>query len=258
MYDDNLSRGQLKSDIKDDTALVVAAGGGQFLHWGSGTQAVLKLNVRKETYFQYEGLSNLGLGLNASVRTKFGLGADAPWLRLSAATTRLEYHNDIRSGWLNVGGLAVGKRVSDRLDLRAQYQFERKTVDDAVAVVPGISGEVFDLTSRTVSLGAEFALTERTALSCSYDRRTGDIASSTKINLATFRVSDAVNRDPVFGPGVFGYRLHAVTHSIGLGGSYALGPNQALDLRWRRHLSYGTNDVDYYGSSVQATYLRTF
>ena len=153
-HDDNVSRAQRGSDIRSDHALVVHASGGYYMQLTDRTGATLAATVRREQFSHYPGLSHVGVGPSASVRTKLGLGPAAPWARLEASALRLEYDNDVRTGWLFGLAGAAGMRVHERLDVRAELRLERRNADREQQIVRAISGAAFDLITNLTELNS--------------------------------------------------------------------------------------------------------
>src|SRR5215470_5962213 len=93
-YDDNLSNAFEADERKGDTAAVIDLAGGYRQQLGASTSLGLTVLGTSQSYLHYTGLSNVGLGARALMRTKFGLGAQAPWLALAAQAVYHNYHDD--------------------------------------------------------------------------------------------------------------------------------------------------------------------
>jgi len=258
VHDDNVSRAQRATDIRSDHALVAHASAGHYVQLTDRTGATLAASMRREQFAHYAGLSHFAVGPSASIRTKLGLGADAPWVRLGASALRLEYDNDVRTGWLFALAAAAGVRVHERVDLRAELRLERRLADRKEQLVTGVSGAAFDLDGAAVVLGADFTLTRDTLVSAAYTYRKGDVVSSTRRNRDVFVASDAIARDPAFGPDIIAYRLDARSHVFELGVSQALGSRLSANFGVARSLTYGRGGNDYYGTAVSASLIYAF
>jgi len=258
VFDDNVSRGQRSHDIRSDSAFLVRAGGGYYFQLTDRTGATVGANRQRSQYHRYSGLSSTGIGPDASVRTKLGLGPDAPWVRLSASALRLEFDDDIRTGWLFAIAGAAGVRVSERVELRAELRLERSRADRTQALVPGISGAAYDLDSTNLSFSGDYMLTRDTTVSLGYTYRTGDVVSSTRRNRAIFTASSAIAPDPAFGPDVIAYRLDAQSHVFDVLVSHALGNRASVNVGFGRSLTYGDGGNNYYGSNAAVTLSYNF
>ena len=179
-----------------------------------------------------------------------------PVVRIGAAPRVLD--NDVRTGWLYSVAAAIGVRIDERIDVRAEARFERSRADRAQPLVRGISGAAYDLDSAALSLVADYMLTRATVVSFGYTYRNGDVVSSTRRNRAIFGVSDAIARDPAFGPDIVAYRLDAHSHVVEARVSHALGERTSANIGVGRSFTYGDGGNNYYGTSVTASLLYNF
>jgi len=258
VYDSNVSLAQSRSDIKHDALVFAEASGGQFVQLTDRLSGTLTGRVRKELYSRYTGLSNLSAGLSAAARWKFGLGAGAPWARLGGSATRLDYRNNLRSGWLYETALSTGIRAFDRWELDAGYRREHRSADQDMSLDPDISAAVFSQHASSEWLGARFELTQSLYPFVRYTRRSGDITATTQPNLPIYQVSSAVAFDPVFGTGAIAYKLHATTHIFAAGLTQAVGAHASINLSIERRISHGDSDINYYGTAYEAQLLYEF
>jgi hypothetical protein len=258
LYDSNVPRAQLDHDIMSDTALQASLAWGRFVPLTTGLTLRATLDAGGEVYTRFPGLNNVTLGGSLGLRQKFGLGAFAPWVGASVSGARLEYQSAERDGWRYQLGVSAGKRLTESWDLEGSFRFEHRTADKATAVVPGISGDVFDLESHQAGLKTDYALTERLSVSAGYDYRRGDVASTTLRNFTIFVNSDAIALDPVFGQDTVGYRIFAVTRAWRLGASYALGASNSINLVAERWISRAQAGLDYYNTLVGVSYVHAF
>jgi hypothetical protein len=257
-FDDNVSRAQRESDIRSDTSLLLRATGGYHHQLDGKTGVSLSLRAEREWFFRYEDLSAVRAGPMVAVRTKLGTGAQAPWLRLSTSALRLEHDDDLRTGWLFEIAAAGGARLTERLGLHAEARLEKRRADDSEPVSRRISGAVFDIDGWSASVGGDYALSRATLVSFSYSYRKGDVVSSTRRNAAIFAASDAIARDPAFGPDVIAYRLHARSHVLDLGVSHALSERTSINVALGRSFTYGEGGNDYYGNRASVSLLFDF
>jgi len=256
LYDSNVPRAQLDIDIKSDTAYQAALAWGRFLPLADGLTLRATLDAAGEVYAHYSGLNNLTLGPAVTLRRKFGLGALAPWANVWGSAARLDYQDKARDGWRYELGAGAGKRLTDAWDVEATFRYQHRTQDHETPVVPGISGAVFDLQAHQTGLRSEYALTDRWSVAAAFDYRRGDVASTTLRNFTIFVNSTAIALDPVFGPDAVGYRIYAITQAWRLGGSYALGPANSLNIGIERWISRARGGLDYYNTLVGASYVH--
>ncbi|HTT09815.1 MAG TPA: hypothetical protein VMG60_02905 [Burkholderiaceae bacterium] len=125
-----------------------------------------------------------------------------------------------------------------------------------MAVVPGISGEVFDLQAHQAGVRTEYAATDHLSIAGAFDYRRGDVASTTQRNFTIFTNSTAIALDPVFGPGAVGYRLYAITQAWRLGISYAVGRSGSINVGMERWISRAHGGLDYDNTLAGASYVH--
>ena len=256
LYDNNLPRAQLPIDIKSDTALQADVAWGRYLPLSDNLRLRATLDAAGEVYARFGGLDNLALGTSFDLRRKFGLGALAPWVSARAAAARLDYRDKARDGWRYELGAATGKRLTDAWDIEATFLYRHRTQDHAVAVVPGISGEVFDLQAHQTGLRTEYAASERLSVAAGFDYRRGDVTSTTLRNFTIFTNSTAIALDPVFGPEAVAYRIYAITQAWRFGASYAVGRSGSINLGIERWISRARGGLDYYNTLAGASYVH--
>src|SRR5262245_31306134 len=211
VYEDNVNLAEKARDTLSDTALGTSVSAGAVANVVNGSVVSLTGDVAGVGYTRFTGLTNLYLGATAPFRHKFGLGAAAPWVRVSGSGARLEYREDVRDGWRYRLATGSGKRLGERWEVRVEYAYDRRTAEHEVAITPRPPGDVFGRSSHTIS-------------------------STTPRNAETFAASTAVTLDPAFGPDAFAYEIGATTHLVTVGLSFALGPQSSLNLGYERQI----------------------
>ena len=128
--DDNLARAELDRDITSDTSITATATGGTRYQVGDSDRLKLSFELAATAQRRYVGLNNVSAQLTVSHQHRFGLGAYAPELTLSASAGRLQYRDSARTGWLYAANAALHKRFSPRLDMQLSYGFQMRRADD--------------------------------------------------------------------------------------------------------------------------------
>ena len=258
-HDNNLSRALAASDIVGDTALNLAASGGHRFAPGDRDALTLTADLLAAGFARFHGMNRAGVGATATWSRKFGLGAFAPWARVSASADAERYGENVRNGQRANVALRAGRRFSEGLELSGGGSFERYRADNVTAVVPGVSGDAFSLEGRTLFARADYALSERwTAFAAVADRR-GDVTASTRLNAQIFEYSNAIARDPAFGGDYIAYRLSgATTWDFLAGASLALGDQTSVNLAVTRALTYASGGIEYQSTLVNASLLFTY
>ena len=179
-YNDNLPNALEADDRKGGGAVTANLSGVLLEQLGSNTGLGVSLIAESATYFQYSGLSNLGLGASAQLRHKFGLGAEAPWISFSAQAVHYDYHYDYRDGWQYDAGAILGKQISERWSVRGSVLYDRYTADQLQpTILRGISTAAYDTSGWNLSVQAAFLLTAADTLSASYAYRNGTVTAVT-------------------------------------------------------------------------------
>ncbi len=211
----------------------------------NGNSINFSADVKGEAFDRYTGLNNVSLGAALAFRKKWALGAYAPWTALSLSSAHLNYSNNIRNGWKHQIALRGGKRIHERLDIRAEYMYERRTANSLPPDQPGISGDVFSLNSQNVMLNAEYLLDENTFLTGGVLYRRGDVVASTSETPQIISASSAIAADPVFGPTFYAYKMDGTTHGLNVDLNYSMTTHSLLRASISRLITHTTGDNNY-------------
>jgi hypothetical protein len=258
VHETNVGLAQKASDVKSDSALSTAVSTGLAMPLGDSHLASVTADVFGNGHVELPGLSNLGVGATTALRSKFGLGPAAPWLRVWASGARLEYDDPVRDGWRYRLGAGVGKRFGERWDLRLDYIFEDRTADHAKRAARTLPGDVFDTTSHTYAGRVDFLYNDTLSLFAGYAWREGDVVSTTRRNAEIFAGSTALTPDRPFGPDFFAYKIDATVHILSFGLSFALSDRSSLNFGYERQIGLGKNGLDYYNDVFRAGVLFSY
>jgi hypothetical protein len=260
-HDSNLDNAGYSEDIVSDSAVAVSVAGGKFIQLDDNDSLSIQGEFNGETYNRFHGMDNASLGVTLSLRRKWALGLYAPWSSLSGSATYLNYNDDIRDGRLYQAKLSGGKRLTERWDVWADILFDRRTADHATVVDPGVSGAVFDQTSRTLKLNAVYAFDNRAYLSLGYQLRHGDIASTILEDRPGSNfdsVMTAVTADPLFGRDAEAYKLTGNTHMLGARLNMTFATYFVVGLEYQRQITHAEGGNNYYKSLPALTISYSF
>jgi hypothetical protein len=259
-YDDNLSNGFEAEDRKADTAAVVDLSAGLYEPLGASTTLGLSLLVHSDAYFRYTGLSNVGLGARAQLRTKFGLGAKAPWLAIAAQGVYHNYQYDYQDGWQYEAGATLGTQLSERWSLRGIIRYDAYVADQTQPpLIPNLVGSPYDVYGWNFGVQTTFLATAADRLSLSYTWRTGTVTSVTQPDEEILEYSDRAAPDPVFGSGGIAYRINANTQTIGVAWSHTLGRRTAINFLYAYRRSQADSDLgQYYANLISVTFTYSY
>lgn len=258
IHESNLPRAQLRSDIRSDAAAVASASLTHFSMLDDRNGLTFGADLRAVEYDHVSGLSNYELGAVLGIRSKFGLGLSAPWVKAQARAARQYYRNDARDAMRYELGASVGKRFGERFEAVLGLSYDKRDGKHDRPVATGISGAAFDVQGRTASLQTSYDVDESWQLQAGFSVRKGGVVSSTRRNFAIFQASSAIAADPAFGPDYFAYALPGTTRTFTFGVSRALGTRASINLGAARELTSARSNLDYRNTSVQAAFAYRY
>lgn len=262
-YNDNLSNASSSRDIESDAAMEGNFSGGRYWQLTDRAGLAVTADLGGVRQIDFTGLDHLSMGATASLRTKLGLGAEAPWVRIAGTGTRLEYNFGPRDGWRYTLSIEAGKRFGDRLDLHLRYTYDNRLTDRSVDIpflvsTFGVHGDAFDTEGHSLNVGGVYTLTDRIALLLDYTRRQGTVTSTTRANKEIFDASDAITPDIVFGLDRFAYRVDVDSDIISAGLSWAVNEHASLNAIYTYQNSGGYEDVTYTNNIVTIGLLYAY
>lgn len=252
VYDDNLSRSELGSDIESDRGLRVLAEGGRAFELAAGKAVTFIGSLEFTSFDEFAGMENFVAGLVGEFRKKLGLGGYAPVLRALAAVQRLDFDDAKRDGWLYVGEVDWRRRLSERWDLEVAVSYEARRADAAEPAT------VFDQERIGASVLGEAVLGGPWSLSLGYDFRDGDIDSNATPNDRIIAAKEASIDDLVFGRDRLVYRLEADVHSLTLGLGRVVTRDSSFLLGYELQATRARGGIDYESHQVRLSYVHAF
>jgi hypothetical protein len=258
-YDDNLTRAQENVDKRADGAATANVTGTNFIPLTGSDGVTFTIYGRGELFGRYSGLTNVVVGGTASYRHKFGLGFAAPWASVSVGTSYDHYQQDLRTSTRVDVRAEAGKRFTEQFDASAGVYYERRYDNHGESIVPGISGQVFDLAGQGAYVRAGYALTNALYLDAKAGVRRGDVESTSQRSFQIFRASTAIANDPAWGdPNLYAYRLRGTTWSGALTASYALSDQSSLDAEYRYDFTRAAQGLEYTANRIVLTFVHRF
>jgi hypothetical protein len=258
VHDSNVTRAQLREDIRPDSLIDARASLGWHAVSGSDDVVEAALGLHAWQYARFVGLSSVALEARALWRRKLGLGRTAPWIAASIAAAHDDFRDNTRdSDTLNMR-VELGRRWSESLDLSGGYALDRRLARRREPLVPGISGAVWDVRGESLFGRAGYALSARWLVDVGASVRRGDVVATTRQHLDIFEASDAIAASGSFGPGFYDYRLRGTTRSVTATLSRDLGPDAALDLGYAFALTRAGHDLDYRNHLVSLTWTYRY
>jgi hypothetical protein len=258
VHESNVGLAQLGRDKRNDEAVETAVSAGFALPVGERHLWSATADLKGVVWQHLTGLSHVAAGASTSFRTRLGLGADAPWIRLAGSFAREEYDFDLRDGFRYRIGPSIGKRFWERLDVRLEYTFEEFIADHGKQILARLPGDVFDLQSHTFAVRTDFFVTKTIALFASYAWRDGDVVSTSPRNATVFNASSAVTDDPVFGSRAFAYKVAATVQIMSAGVSVGLGDHFAIHGAYEHQTAQAWRGLDYTNHVVRAGLMYSY
>ena len=267
--DDNVGRAGQSRDVRNDSSLQVAGRVGRAVELATGTSLSVALLARAVEFQRFSDLSETAAGVSASLRHKFGLGPQAPWMGLMIDGERIDSDSYIRDGARYGLTLRAGKRIGERWSLTAALRQDLREGDEDdqhlppnrprfPGVVASRRGDVFDLEGTELELSADYLLDNGMLIFGSYRLRDGDIVSSGRASADIVGAAKAITSDAAFGPGRSAYRLDALTDTAVLGLNYPLGETTALELDWEYQRSDADGGIRYDKNLLRLRFLWSY
>ncbi len=243
-HKENINNAFIKSDEKDDNIITPAFTFGRIYQLADFTRAALTTELMYDSHQDFTDLSHLSAGAAVSVKHKFGIGREIPWIQTAASASILDFQGDRWDSNLYALNLLLGKRLHDRVDATLSYKYE---IRDGKTSPPTL-----DQKSHTGAVGMNLLLTDKMLLSLKYSMRRGDIAAVCSPNSFALiqDLANDVQFDNTFESGWCLYRIDAVTQAYGANLSYAFfGGHYSSSLGYERmngditRFTYSTDTV---------------
>ena len=258
-HDDNVGNAQANVDKVQDYSADARLSLYRLFPLDGGWSMSVGGDLAGEAYDNLTGLNNASIEGSLSLKKKWGLGAFAPWARAQFSLGRAEYRDGYRDATLYRASLDLGKRIDERLNLWAQYSFERRAASPGPELVPGVSGDAFSQSGNNLGATLEFALGERIFLTAGALWRTGDVVSTALIPwYYLYESSDAIARDPTFGPNAIAYRLPGTTYGLKVGAEFSVNAHNSIGCGFQWLDTHAKGGNDYNQSMPEITWNYRF
>jgi hypothetical protein len=257
-HDSNVGNAQFASDIVADTTLDGRISLFRILPLDDGYSLTLGGDLGGEVYEHLSGLNNASLDAEVSLKKKWGLGAWVPWMRAGLSAGRSSYADSYRDAWIYHATLAAGRRIDERWNLWAEYQYENLDAKPQPEEVPGLSGDAYSQRSHNLSAHVEYALTSNTYFSAAMLARHGDVVSTSAPNYMVYSASLALAEDPAFGPDAYAYRITGTTYGLRLGIHFSPTAHSLIGAEFARFETHADGGNNYTKSVPAITWDYAF
>ncbi|MBI4692719.1 MAG: hypothetical protein HY749_01700 [Gammaproteobacteria bacterium] len=252
VHDTNVGHGW-RQDVLEDDVLGARIAANLPLQTGARSGLLLSGGAALRGYTDWDDLSEGRLDARAVWRVQPGTGYDALWYEANVGAALLGHTGSaLRDGGTLTTGVDAGRRLTDRIELRAGYRYTVRRAFDAA---------VFDTASHRLGTHGEWRFAPRFTAYGGFAWQTGGLVVSSRRTALIDAVGEADAPDPALSTAAVArraYRLDADTLNGELGVNYALGARWALDLALRYFHSAAARGLWYEGVQLDAGVLFRF
>jgi hypothetical protein len=249
IYDSNLSNSDRATDVRDDWAWRSHVTAGDAFQLTRDLRLNLAADLRGELWDRFGDFNNIGAGASASMRYRFGLGRQAPWILLEDRAGYDHFQDHAQSGNDNVASLRGGIALSPRLALEANYEFENHVAPD----------DFYDRQVHRAGARILLDVTSSLQVALGYTYDGGDVISYAvppRPDIARFAI-EREDEDEFGLPLRTAYKFAARTHALSIAAAYQVMKNASVQLSYEYAVT--TRDpIEYEKHLVQAKIALAF
>jgi hypothetical protein len=201
-----------------------------------------------ENHQRFSALNNGVARLEAVYSIQPVAGHSTPWVEAAISVEGLKFADSrIRDGAIAAVSVAVGKNLTDRIQLKAGGAYEKRWA---------VYADVYNLNWRKAFLDISYQLRSNTA----YARVTriwGDQVFSVRPGSAAYNAK-ANEDDAAFGDAYYAYRLGATTNTFDLGLVAPVTESDSIVASASRYLTSADGGHRYGDSLIRITWLHRF
>ena len=243
LYNSNLSNSDRGSEEKDDWAWLSDLRVVDALQLARDVRLDLGAGLHREAWARFDAFDNIAPGATVGLRYRFGLGRQAPWVRIEDGLAYAFFNEDNRSGRDNSLRVTGGFGITERLSVEAAYIFEDFEAKD----------RFWSWSAHNAGLRLTYDLTSSLQVALGYSYRDGEVISyATPPRPDLFRLAsdlDAVNSFEGFP--YTAYKLRGETNALSASAGYTLNKYLSIELDYEfRNTSHGP--LDYTNHLVEA------
>jgi len=222
--DDNVTRGEGAGNVLADRFVTMNLQQSVLVPLTEHTRMAVTGFGGVNAYLDYQGLSNLYLGVQGEWQYRTSGEFGAPIYSLFARATADSYNSKLRDGYRYAAGLSARKPLTDQLEVFAAAAYNLR---DARSIV-------FDTQDLSVRANLDWQATRRDTFYLGLEYRNGDIVSTALPAFNYVSIATAVAPDDAFDDAArFAYRMDGTTYLGTLGVNHAFGEGHSLDFSWR-------------------------
>jgi hypothetical protein len=206
-YESNVPHAELARDRASDSVSAARLSATRSMMLDAHSGLTLTGTLAYENYQRFSALNNGVARLEAVYSFQPVFGHSTPWYEAAVSVEGFKFADSrIRDGAIAAASLAVGKNLTDRIQLKAGGSYEKRWA---------FYENVYNLNWRKAFVDVSYQLRKNTAY-VRYTRIWGDQVFSVRPGV-TESGSKASEDDAAFGSGYEAYRLGAATNIFDLG-----------------------------------------
>jgi hypothetical protein len=255
-WDDNVTRSKLDGDIFADSIYSLNITKTATLDAGANSRWIFTGSVGGERFQNFNGLSRVNVGAEASYQYRSSSEFDAATWSLFGNAAVDKFQTELRDGGRLTLGASVLQPWTDRITVFASLAGNQRRARSSV----------FSTQDTSFKINFDYALGRGATMYWTGEYRQGDIVSTGRASLENASVSRVFVRDDAFASEqLASYRFEGETVLTTLGYNKGLGPRDSIDIGWRRVEStpsprpaWVTSPKSYISNQLSANYLMRF
>ena len=250
--DNNITRAELDEDILKDSIISAATYADYTLNINKTSSVLLTGLLEFNQHQDFDKLNNTRIGFGGSYRLQPDTHFTAPWYSISFNYQDWNYSSDMRSSSVLKLDFELGKRLTDKMGLRAGLGIESRDADSVI----------FSSDNSRFYANLDFKLSQKNTLYTSLFYNDGDTVSTVKDSSPTAIKLDSLSVpwqiDDAFPSTWWSYKLDASTTGLSVGNNYALSSVQSIDVSILYHNTSAYGGSDYTGLITELRYFYQF
>lgn len=224
---------------------------------GPGNVISIGLLGQSDVYQRSTGLNRLAAGTVLGYSHRFGLGPQAPRLRLSTSLVYEHYDGSVRRGMRHQSSAGVSRWMSDSVLLSGSWQWINRDGkhQQQLQANPLFDVDVFDQQRQELALRADYILPHGHAVSVTVGYADGDMDASARPGTALRQAARAIAHDNGIGRHYLAYRVKSHSKTAGVQWNRALSDSRSLSLGAERRLASAASGLRYQETRVHIDYL---
>ena len=238
LFNDNLNRAVLDSDIRSDINLEGELVAGYFAQVAEYTGVTANAAFSLAHFQKISDLNHASLNLGLSFSHKFGVGEKVPRLNGTVSIGEHKYEYEIRDVQVRRADLSLVKRFNDYVEISLGINHEDRD-----------SGHYSSFATNSFSTYVDgfLDLNATDWIGFSYVRMSGEITSSSSPSPTMLNASTATNKDKTFERGgtIIAYRLDAQTDVYSVDWNRALSNSATFYIGIEKQDSKASAGINY-------------